>query len=539
MDTSYKTTLLDILGKVVSDYFDRINYTLPEDINTEILSIQSDFTPESIETSESNHSYIAKPNTGTQTVYITEELEDLYGKFVSAVETGDIAGLLMYGKEILSLLQAEYSTDTDIQSHIYDIVASVFEHLLELILYTEDGDYELDTDRAFNTLHKLILLTGTQELDNILQIIVTILLLYMVMYFEARDNRISSFLAFVEHSKEKFVKSIVDIIEYMSLKYAKMLRKDDKRDTFTLAYKPLEKLLIFAGLVKTELLDSILRTILSDHFPAVTNDLSLLYQYLTGEIDELLLTESTKSVLAEYEVILSDIGRLLNIECFDSTDCFIKALRHVNPELVELIEEQSDTDILGSIASETMLHGIGVHSEHLVTLETRNQGYVTEFVIHEHKAKKAGLHYDLRIRVGQKVMSIAFRKPIIALQKGVKRQGFIQPIHTTRWLSFEGEIKEGYGAGTLKIVAKGEAQIYKTGRGNIIVHFIDELNGKDYWYAFIRTEEDRKNRYHPVLLIPVDSKKESEHLYKPTIREILDYFDYRPGSDLMSVSVDI
>ncbi|MFQ6011618.1 MAG: hypothetical protein ACE5KG_05550, partial [Nitrososphaerales archaeon] len=36
----------------------------------------------------------------------------------------------------------------------------------------------------------------------------------------------------------------------------------------------------------------------------------------------------------------------------------------------------------------------------------------TRFVIHEHKARKAGLHYDLRIKIGEVLKDWAFRKSI-------------------------------------------------------------------------------------------------------------------------------
>ena len=78
----------------------------------------------------------------------------------------------------------------------------------------------------------------------------------------------------------------------------------------------------------------------------------------------------------------------------------------------------------------------------------------TEFVIHEHRAKRAGLHYDLRIRVGDVLKDWAFRKPI-PLENGIKRLGIEQPDHHPSWLEFEGEIKDGYGAGELRIWDRG------------------------------------------------------------------------------------
>jgi len=83
---------------------------------------------------------------------------------------------------------------------------------------------------------------------------------------------------------------------------------------------------------------------------------------------------------------------------------------------------------------------------------------LTDFVIHEHNARKAGLHYDLRIKFGYVLKDWAFRKPI-PLESGLKRLGISQPDHDLGWLDFEGSIEDGYGAGELKIWDKGKIEI--------------------------------------------------------------------------------
>ena len=79
----------------------------------------------------------------------------------------------------------------------------------------------------------------------------------------------------------------------------------------------------------------------------------------------------------------------------------------------------------------------------------------TRFVIHEHKARRAGLHYDLRIKVGDVLKDWAFRKSIPE-QVGVKRLGIKQGDHDPIWLDFEGTIEDGYGAGEITIWDKGD-----------------------------------------------------------------------------------
>jgi len=82
------------------------------------------------------------------------------------------------------------------------------------------------------------------------------------------------------------------------------------------------------------------------------------------------------------------------------------------------------------------------------------------FVIHEHHAKRAGLHYDLRLEIGGVLKSWAFRKEP-PTTPGIKRLGIPQPDHDLWYANFEGEIKEGYGAGLVKIWDRGEFKLIK------------------------------------------------------------------------------
>ena len=83
------------------------------------------------------------------------------------------------------------------------------------------------------------------------------------------------------------------------------------------------------------------------------------------------------------------------------------------------------------------------------------------FVVHKHKAKKAGLHYDLRIqKCNEKMLqSYAIRKGI-PLKTGEKHLAIRTPDHEWLWLNFQGEIPEGeYGAGTIEIWDKGKCDL--------------------------------------------------------------------------------
>jgi len=95
---------------------------------------------------------------------------------------------------------------------------------------------------------------------------------------------------------------------------------------------------------------------------------------------------------------------------------------------------------------------------------------MSEFVVHAHRAKKAGLHYDLRIKIGDRLKDWAFRKPLPE-GPGVKRLGIEQEEHDPMWLTFEGEIEDGYGAGRMEIWDKGEVDLMSVKDSKIVCNF--------------------------------------------------------------------
>lgn len=86
-------------------------------------------------------------------------------------------------------------------------------------------------------------------------------------------------------------------------------------------------------------------------------------------------------------------------------------------------------------------------------------GEYYNFVIHEHKAKKAGLHYDLRIRTEHKRLAASFasRKLTQFLLCIANRiLIFPQEFHDVSWLEIQKlDIERGYGAGTVQLIAEG------------------------------------------------------------------------------------
>jgi len=87
------------------------------------------------------------------------------------------------------------------------------------------------------------------------------------------------------------------------------------------------------------------------------------------------------------------------------------------------------------------------------------------FVVHEHWAKRAGLHYDIRLTYYNPVtkecslLSFATRKlPDLVACKTPRIQAFPTEDHSLEYGDFQGEIPEGYGAGLVKIWDKGKLE---------------------------------------------------------------------------------
>lgn len=129
------------------------------------------------------------------------------------------------------------------------------------------------------------------------------------------------------------------------------------------------------------------------------------------------------------------------------------------------------------------------------------------FVIHAHDAKRAGKHYDLRLEAYDSVsescvlVSWASRKLNQLLSEQARRIGiFRTENHELKWLRFEGEIPEGYGAGYVRIVDRGTFEVVEEKQGVLVVKFLGEkVKGS---YAIVRLSRDS------FLLVKMRAQKE-------------------------------
>ena len=104
------------------------------------------------------------------------------------------------------------------------------------------------------------------------------------------------------------------------------------------------------------------------------------------------------------------------------------------------------------------------------------------FVIQEHHATH--LHYDFRLEMNKKLKSWAITK-IPPRTKNIKRLAIQVEDHPLCYAKFEGEIKEGYGKGKVKIWDNGKYKLEDKNPVKIVFHLNGKkLNGK---YVLIKT----------------------------------------------------
>tara|TARA_Y100000310_G_C20372514_1_gene664186 strand:- start:163 stop:525 length:363 start_codon:yes stop_codon:yes gene_type:complete len=94
-----------------------------------------------------------------------------------------------------------------------------------------------------------------------------------------------------------------------------------------------------------------------------------------------------------------------------------------------------------------------------------------KFVIQEHLSTKK--HWDFRLEMNGKLKSWAITK-LPPKRKNLKRLAIQTPDHSLEYGNFEGEIKEGYGKGKVKIWDKGTYKLLEKDKKKILF----ELNGK-------------------------------------------------------------
>lgn len=132
----------------------------------------------------------------------------------------------------------------------------------------------------------------------------------------------------------------------------------------------------------------------------------------------------------------------------------------------------------------------------------------SQFIVVEHKAKKAGTHFDLRFEIpkSKNWASFAVRKGV-PLKPGVRVLAIKTHDHSKKEALFIGTIESGYGAGTLKKWDGGSCTILKYSSANMAIDF---KGSKIYGiYYLINTGVMDKSKY----------KKSQYMLFKGKLKE--------------------
>lgn len=112
------------------------------------------------------------------------------------------------------------------------------------------------------------------------------------------------------------------------------------------------------------------------------------------------------------------------------------------------------------------------------------------YVLHAHKADRAGPHLDLRL--GNPETGVAHSWAFKG--KGLPAPGqrtlvIEQPDHTLSYMKFKGKITKGYGKGTVDIAQKGKASVISAEPGK--VHFRVDGNR----YVLVATPKYKKRSW--------------------------------------------
>ena len=174
------------------------------------------------------------------------------------------------------------------------------------------------------------------------------------------------------------------------------------------------------------------------------------------------------------------------------------------------------------------------------------QKYKVRYWIEEHKAKKAGLHYDITIEMpeGHRQGGRYFRLNVRPGNRKTKYGVFPKPGEQVEWRlsplhdkpTNPPVILEGYGAGTTRVAQKGAALIWFGKEGRL--HFM--MEGVEGRYALVETSysKEEKPRYWAVRLKPRDIPSTPKPKMKVVKLDSSEYKQLIEGSEVMAVKKD-
>lgn len=156
----------------------------------------------------------------------------------------------------------------------------------------------------------------------------------------------------------------------------------------------------------------------------------------------------------------------------------------------------------------------GIPEKKIHPISKKEEPEVVPFVVQEHQARRAGLHYDMRLgdpRTGH-AHSWAIRH---LPDPGERRLAVQQPTHSIPYMEFEGIIPEGYGAGKVKKHKKGPAEIIYSDDNRIKFNLYPGSDTEEY--NLIRT---RGNKWLILNTTPTVESNPDVPQSKPKYKEV-------------------
>ncbi len=157
------------------------------------------------------------------------------------------------------------------------------------------------------------------------------------------------------------------------------------------------------------------------------------------------------------------------------------------------------------------------------------------FNIQRHDAKRAHLHFDLRLVDPQTGIAHSWATRYLPTNPGEKVLVTQQPDHTAAYSTWEGTIPEGYGAGTVKLFSSDKVEVTKSQPGEVLFN-VYKTNGDTARYALIQTGGDK---WLFTNVTPTKTSRPELNISKPHFKQVsIKNVDINNAQEILAPKID-
>ena len=206
-------------------------------------------------------------------------------------------------------------------------------------------------------------------------------------------------------------------------------------------------------------------------------------------------TPALTMLLERHKIISRDIPYPVPVQPKRSRASFKDSIKHLTSEgypavkryIVEKLNHEPRLIQRLRNKQQQKTAAVGIPNRQIITTPSPVKYQTWQMTIHKHAANRAGDHYDLRLVDPRtnKAHSWALRN--LPTNPGDKTLAVQQPDHTEAYTHFEGKIKDGYGAGEVRIHQQVPVEILEITPGKILFNVYKGKNVEKY--ALIRTSD--------------------------------------------------